>query len=101
MVIEDESNRDLIVVGGGMLAGLLVAVAINILSNAYSGFKVVTPESMSLVEPVSLIYVLGIFLGIYWFLMESWKNFGRFGTVISFIAGFLITMGLSMLGAVL
>lgn len=101
MATDDESNSDMIVVGGGMIVGLLVSVAINILSNVYPEVQIVTPESMSLVQPVSLLYIIGTFVGIYCFLMQSWKIFGKFGNIISFIAGFLITMGLSMLGAVL
>jgi hypothetical protein len=101
MVIEDERDRDLIIVGAGLLAGLLVSVAINLMSPRYPGVQSLTPYGTSIIEPVSIIYLLGIFLGIYLFLSHYCTTSRKFGNIISFIAGFLITIGLSMIGTIL
>lgn len=99
--IRKVSDENLIFLSAGLLLGFLASVTINLLSRGYPGIQFLTPDGKSVFEPVAIIYIVGTLFGIYCLLSPYFMNDKKFRDLLNIIAGFLIMMGLSMLGTIL
>ena len=96
-----DSDKTLIFLGTGLLLGLMASIAINLLSRVYPGIDILTPDGKSVFEPVAMVYMVATLIGIYLFFSPDFTDCKINRKWLHGVSGFLIMIGLSMLGTIL
>jgi hypothetical protein len=96
MVNSKEDNYNLKFLTIGLMAGLLSAIAIIILADAYPVIQILVPQSI--VDPSGIIYIALVVIGIFIFIHPCFSARKNLTAAGMFLSGFFILFGLVMIG---